>query len=187
MVLLGRPLPRVIALTQEEVRGAGRVLEVAAGTGLVTTALARVADHVVATDYSRAMVEVLRAKLAREGLNNVECVERDLYDLGFDRASFDAVVCANVLHLLPDLDRALASLREVLRSGGRLVAPTFVHDETLLSRAASRLLAVTGFPGQRRFTTASLGASLERAGFEVDHLETVPGFIPIGFVAGSLR
>ena len=187
MLLLGRPLSRVIALVEEELRGAERVLEVAAGTGLVTVTLARAAKRVIATDYSSAMLDLLRVRMDREGLRNVDCVERDLYDLRFDRGSFDAVVCANVLHLVPDLGRAIAAMKEVIRPGGKLVAPTFVHDETLLSIAVSRLLAVTGFPGRRRFTAASLRAALGRAGMDVYRIETVSGVIPICFVAGSPR
>lgn len=187
MVVLGRPLSRVIPWVEEEVRGAGRVLEVAAGTGLVTVALARVAQRVVATDYSSAMLAELRARIDREGVRNVECVERDLYDLKLDRGSFDAVVCANVLHLVPDLERAIAAMKEVLRPGGKLIAPTFVHDETVLSRAVSRLLAMTGFPGLRRFTAASLRAAIEKAGVDVYRSETVSGVLPVCFVAGSPR
>jgi phosphatidylethanolamine/phosphatidyl-N-methylethanolamine N-methyltransferase len=103
------------------------------------------------------------------------------------RGSFDAVVCTNVLHLVPDLGRAIAAMKEVIRPGGKLVAPTFVHDETLLSRAVSRLLAVTGSPGRRRLTTASLRMSLEQAGIEVHRIETVSGVIPICFLARSVR
>jgi len=47
---LGKPLPRMLALATEAVRGRARVLEVAAGTGLVTLALARSATSVVASD-----------------------------------------------------------------------------------------------------------------------------------------
>ncbi len=186
MRLLGRPLPRTLALVAEEVRGLGRVLEVAAGTGLVTVAIARAAREVVATDYSASMVRELERRVAREGLRNVACAERDLRALGYARASFDAVVAANVLHLVPDLAEALAALRAVLREGGRIVVPTFVHAETMLSRAASRVGQAIGFPGRRRLTTATLREAVERAGFRVHRVETVPGIIPIGFVAGTL-
>ncbi len=50
MSLLGRPIPRMIELAAEATRGLERVLEVAAGTGLVTPALAGGAREVVATD-----------------------------------------------------------------------------------------------------------------------------------------
>jgi hypothetical protein len=49
----------------------------------------------------------------------------------------------------------------VLKPNGRLVVPTFCHDETVLSSVVSRLLAITGFPSHRRFTARSLRESSE--------------------------
>lgn len=187
MRLLSGPLPRMLELTGKAVDGADRVLEVAAGTGLVTVVLAEHAKEVVATDYAAAMVKVLKRKVRDHGLTNVRCEQADLHALDFPPGSFDVVVAANVLHLVPDLDGALAALRRMLRSGGRLIVPTFCHDETRLSRVVSRVLAVTGFPGHRRFSTRSLIEALERTGLHVTRAETVPGLIPIGYVEGTFE
>jgi ubiquinone/menaquinone biosynthesis C-methylase UbiE len=187
MKVLGGPLPRVIELAADAVRGAPRVLEVAAGTGLVTAAIARAAQEVVATDYAEAMVSALAARVAREGLANVRCEQADLYALRFEPRSFDAVVAANVLHLVPDLPGALAALRRVLKDDGRLVAPTYCHDETRLSRLVSRALALTRFPGHRRFDRRGLERALEGAGFRVVRAETVPGVLPIGYVEAAVH
>lgn len=161
MSLLGRPIPRMIELVGEATRGLGRVLEVAAGTGLVTPALAAGAGEVIATDYSAAMVAALKQRVRDARVTNVQCEQADLYLLPFDAGSFDAVVAANVLHLVPDLPGALAALRRVSKPGGRVVVPTFCHDETALSWVVSRALAVTGFPGHRRFTAKSLRQAVE--------------------------
>lgn len=185
MLLLGRPLPRMLELIEQEVRGAKTVLEVAAGTGIATTVVARVVGRVVATDYAAAMVRRLRERVLAESLANVECLERDVYSLGMAPRSFDAVVCANVLHLLPDLEGALRAMRSVLRPRGKLVAPTYAHAETAASRVVSRLLGVTGFPGKRRFTTAALSSAIQAAGFEVRRTETIAGLLPIAFVAAT--
>ena len=182
---LGRPLPRMLELTSAAVAGSGRVLEVAAGTGVVTVALARAAKEVIATDYAAAMITMVEARVRDAGLTNVRSEQADLYALRFEQASFDAVVAANVLHLVPDLPGALAALRRVLKPGGRLVVPTFCHDETALSWVASRFLSVTGFPGNRRFTVRSLRVALESAGLLVGRVERLPGLIPIGYVEGT--
>ncbi|HEU4407709.1 MAG TPA: class I SAM-dependent methyltransferase [Polyangiaceae bacterium] len=185
VALLGHPSPRLLQLAVESARGAGNVLEVAAGTGLLTAALAPAAGRVVATDYAEAMVGVLRRRVAEAGLANVVCERADLYDLPYESGAFDVVVAANVLHLVPDVPGALSALRRVLRPGGKLVAPTFCHDETLRSAAASRALALVGFPGRRRFTTSTLRATLEREGLVVERRETLPGLIPVGYVEGA--
>ena len=185
MSLLGRPIPRMVELAGEAMRGLDRVLEVAAGTGLVTLALAAGAREVVATDYSAAMIAALERRVRDTGVTNVRCEQGDLYALRFDHGTFDAVVAANVLHLVPDLPGALAALRRVLRPGGRVIVPTYCHDETPLSWVASRALAVTGFPGQRRFTAKSLRQAIESAGVRVTRVETLPGLIPVGYVEGT--
>lgn len=183
---LGRPLPRMLELVAVAVSGRPRVLEVAAGTGLVTPVLAEAAGEVVATDYAAAMVDHLREKVAAAGSTNVECRQADIYELPFEPGTFDAVVAANVLHLVPDLEAALAALVGMLRPNGILVAPTFCHDETRLSWFVSRLLAVTGFPGHRRFTVKSLQEAIEDAGVQVTRGEAIGGLLPIGYVEGTI-
>lgn len=183
--LLSGPLPRAAALTAEAVAGGDRVLEVAAGTGLFTAEIAPRVGELVATDYAAAMVAKLRERVEEARLANVRCQQADLTALPFEPESFDAVVAANVLHLVPDLEAALRSLRSMLRPGGKLIAPTFCHDQGLRARALSRLFALTGFPGHRRFSTASLGAAIEEAGLRVVRSETIPGLFPIGYVEAT--
>jgi ubiquinone/menaquinone biosynthesis C-methylase UbiE len=186
MTILGRPLPRMVELIGEAIHGATRVLEVAAGTGLVTPTLARSAVEVVATDYAPAMVERLRGRVQSLRLSNTRCEQADIYSLPFEPGSFDAVVAANVLHLVPDLPGALAAIRRVLRPGGRLVAPTFCHDETRVSWVVSRLMALSGFPAHRRFSAQTLKEAIEKAGVRTGRTETVRGLIPVGFIEGTL-
>lgn len=185
MALLGGPIPKMIELVGEVVRGSVCVLEVAAGTGLVTPTLAGSAVEVVATDYSPAMVEQLEARVRNLDLANVRCEQADIYALRYETASFDVVVATNVLHLVPDLAGALAALRRVLRPGGRIVAPTFCHDQTVVSWIASRAMALSGFPGHRRFTMQTLREALEASGLRVGRTESLQGLIPIGFIEGK--
>ena len=183
--VLGRPLPRMLELASAAVRGKLRVLEVAAGTGFVTSAIAQTSDSVVATDYAAAMVEALKQRVKRAGIENVTCEQADIYALPYPAGEFDTVVAANVLNLVPDLPAAIEALRKVTKPSGSLVVPTFCHDETRLSWLASRILAVSGFPGHRRFTMRSLRCALEENGVEVAHAELLSGLIPIGFVAAT--
>lgn len=182
--VLNRNIPRLRELATAAVSGANQVLEVADGTGVVATAIARTAREVIATDYSEAMVRTLSARIREAGLSNVRCHRADIYVLPFQKGGFDAVVAANVLHLVPDFSRAVVALREMLAPGGRLVVPTFCHDETAISAIASRLIALTGFPARRRFTTGSLRRDLIAQGLRVQREETLRGLIPIGYLDG---
>lgn len=187
MALFGGPLPRVCALTADGVAGARRVLEVAAGTGLITAAIAPRVEHLIATDYAEPMLAALRRRVAEAGWSNVDCVFGDLYALAYPPESFDAVVAANVLHLVPDLGAALAALQRVVRPGGTLIAPTFCHAETRLARLLSRGLAAMGQPMHRRLSAASLQAALEGAGLAVRRAEIVPGPIPVTYVEAAVH
>lgn len=185
MLLLGGPMPRMVEWAAEAVRDFECVLEVAGGTGLVTTALARAAREVIATDYSSVMVDTLRQRIRHAGMANVWCEQADIYALPYAPASFDAVVAANVLHLLPDVPRALEAFRVVLKPGGLVIVPTYCHDETPVSRVVSGLLAVTGFPGRRRYRLSSLRAALEDRGILVRDGRLISGLIPIGCVSAQ--
>ena len=164
-----------------------QVLELAAGTGAFTAAIAPEVEAVIATDYAQGMVDALTARVRAAGLTNVTCARADLYDLPYPAAAFDAVVAANVLHLVPDLPAALASARRVLRPDGVLIAPTYLHRGTRTAAVLSRLMALTGFPGRRRFDAAGLAAALVAAGFAVVAAEVIPGPLPIGHVVAALR
>ncbi|MCB9759095.1 MAG: class I SAM-dependent methyltransferase [Alphaproteobacteria bacterium] len=186
MLLLGGPLEAMLPLVVEELRGLDRVLELAAGTGLVTAAVAPVVGQVVATDYATAMVEKLEERVRVLGLDNVETRALDVYRLEAT-PPFDAVVAANVLHLLPKLDEALDAMVGALRPGGRLVVPTYCHDETWTARGVSRILGLVGFPGQRRLTLERLTDALESKGLSIRRAELVPGLLPIGFASAETR
>lgn len=160
------------------------VLELAAGTGLVTRELARTARRVVATDLSQPMLAVLRGRLGAQGATNVEVRAADATALDFPEGSFDAVVMANLLHLLPGPGAALREAHRVLRPGGLLLAPTFCHGETFTARCVSEVLGLAGFPIQRRFRAGELLELVRNAGFEVAPGDVLPGWLPLGMAQG---
>ena len=102
-------------------RSPSRVLEVAAGTGVVTrrlaTALPQTAS-IVATDLNRAMLEQAAAVgTARP----VEWKQADAMSLPFADATFDTLVCQFGAMFFPDKAKAFAEAKRVLRDGGTLI------------------------------------------------------------------
>jgi len=110
-------------------RTLANVLEVAAGTGVVTRALAStLPQHVaiVATDLNQPMLDhAATLGTARP----VEWRQADAMALPFDDESFDAVVCQFGVMFLPDKAKAFAEMRRVLRRGGILVFNTWDRIE----------------------------------------------------------
>jgi ubiquinone/menaquinone biosynthesis C-methylase UbiE len=102
-----------------------RVLDLAAGTGLVTFPAADAVGptgRVVATDISDAMVAMVKGEAARRGLVHVSAERADAETYPFDDASFDAVLCALGLMYVPDPAACLAGALRVLVPDGRFVA-----------------------------------------------------------------
>ena len=99
-----------------------RSLEIGAGTGYFSLNLlqAGVVRAAVCTDVSPGMLTTLRANAARLGLP-VETAACDAAELPFGDEEFDLVLGHAVLHHLPELDRAFAEFRRVLRPGGVLM------------------------------------------------------------------
>lgn len=102
------------------------VLEVGVGTARMWSALAeRVPPgwRLTLSDRSAGMVDAARAALIELG-HAATCRVADVSALPFDDAAFDLVFANHMLYHVPDLPRAVAELRRVLRPGGRLVAAT---------------------------------------------------------------
>ena len=98
-----------------------RLLEIAAGTGVVTRAMVdALPEHVeiVATDLNQAMLDCA----ATLGTHRpVTWQQADAMQLPFNDASFDLIVCQFGAMFFPDKPRAFAEARRVLRTGGVLL------------------------------------------------------------------
>ena len=102
------------------------VLELATGTGLIAKNIVRSADHIEATDASQEMIEQ-----AKQGVKSTKLYfsVQDMFHLPYADESFDVVIVANALHIVPEPERALSEIRRVLKDDGMLVAPTFTHAD----------------------------------------------------------
>ena len=102
-------------------RSPGRVLEVAAGTGVVTRALAAGLPEraaIVATDLNQPMLDQAAALGTRRP---VEWLQAYAMQLPFPDGAFDAVVCQFGVMFFPDKARAFSEAHRVLRPGGVLL------------------------------------------------------------------
>jgi ubiquinone/menaquinone biosynthesis C-methylase UbiE len=104
-----------------------KVLDVAAGNGMVSLAAARRWCEVVSTDYVASLLERGRARALAEGLP-IEFREADAEALPFADSSFDAVVSTFGVMFTPNQDKAAAELLRVCKSGGQIGLTNWTPD-----------------------------------------------------------
>lgn len=161
----------------------GRVLEIAAGTGIVTRLLRDAlppSAHLVASDLNSPMLAIAREKFA--DTEQVEFQQADATALPFAAGAFDVVVCQFGLMFFPDKSKAYRETFRVLAPGGRYYFNVWDSFE-FNSFARITHEAVSRFFGQNtpEFFTVPFGyhridaikTSLIRAGFSDISIQVV--------------
>ncbi len=179
----------------------GDALEIGSGTGYFSLNLMQqgLIGRLTATDISPGMLEQTAATAERLGLGDaVTTVVTEAEALPFEDESFDLVLGHAVLHHIPDLDRAFAEFKRVLRPGGRIVfagEPSRYGDRlaalpkrtgVLLAPAWRRVVgareralaesdrsdghSLEGEVDVHAFAPADLRSLLERSGFDERHV-----------------
>ncbi len=158
-----------------------KVLDCAAGTGLFALAAARRADSVLCTDLSQAMLSRAEKKARKQGLSNICFAVRDLTALPEGNGSFDVVIAANVLHLLPEPETAVRELWRVTAPGGRLILPTYLQGKAEAAYGTMiKIYQGAGFHYEHAFTPGTYRTFLENLCIAPVELEVIPGHVPEG-------
>ncbi len=161
----------------------GRVLEIAAGSGAVTRAMARAlpaAVSIVASDLNRPMLDISAARITGR---RIEWQTADAGALPFADRAFNTVVCQFGVMFLPDKTQGFAEARRVLAPGGLYLFNVWdTLESNAFARVASRALA-TVFPEDPPMFFARIPYSyndpneirdaLATAGFANTEIETV--------------
>jgi 2-polyprenyl-3-methyl-5-hydroxy-6-metoxy-1,4-benzoquinol methylase len=167
---------RLIALTL-----AGRprdILDVGCSSGYLARPLVEAGARVVGIELDPASAAAARAVCAEVVVGDVESVE-----LPWAPASFDAVVCGDVVEHLREPEAALVRLRPLLRPDGRLVVatPNVANWAIRLSLLAGRWRytdrGILDRGHTRLFTRKTLVEAVTEAGYRVlrlDHTAPVP-------------
>ena len=168
---------QLCAAVEKQILPSDRVLECACGTGLLTCAMAPRCKSLVATDLSVPMLKRAEKKCTKYG--NVRFDKADILHLPFPNGSFDAVVAANVIHLLEEPRKALAELDRVCRPGGRLIIPTYLNrTEKGKTNGVSGAIGRAGADFKREFTMETYQQFFSEAGYSHGSYMLCRGRIP---------
>ena len=155
------------------------VLELATGTGLIARALVSSAGFIEATDASAEMIEK-----ARRGDRSAKLhfSVQNMFHLPYADGSFDVVIVANALHIVPEPEKALAEIRRVLKDDGVLIAPTFTHAENAFrGKVRAFFMKLAGFPLHSKWTSGAYLAFLAENGWTVRESTVLEASFPLTY------
>lgn len=156
------------------------VLEIATGPGLLAKHVAYAANRMIATDYSEGMIAEARKG---EYPDHLTFEVADATDLPFDDRSFDVVLIANALHVMPDPEKALKEIDRVLKDKGILIAPNFVnHKKGFASIVWSGILKIAGVRFEHQWSTEEYKEFLEKNGWKVRNCKVMQARIAMAYV-----
>lgn len=156
------------------------VLEIATGPGLLAKHVAYASKSMIATDYSQGMIkEAKKGKLP----DHLRFEVADATSLPYANDSFDVVLIANALHVMPDPERALSEIHRVLRKDGLLIAPNFVgHKKGLISTLWSGVLKLAGIRFEHQWSDEEYLEWLENHGWKIIFSKLLPSRISLMYV-----
>ncbi|MCR4739324.1 MAG: class I SAM-dependent methyltransferase [Lachnospiraceae bacterium] len=161
------------------------VLEIATGPGVIAKQVAAEAKSMIATDFSEKMLAVAHRG---EVPSNLKFEQADACDLPYEDNSFDVVIIANALHIIPEPEKALAEIRRVLKEDGILVAPNFIHDnKNRISGAFSKALSAAGVVFEAKWDADGFISFLEANGFKVKDSKELKSTIPMVYTEACIR
>jgi len=120
------------------------ILEIACGTGRVTSHLARSVKHdrITATDLNPDMISIAK-EIVKD--DTVKWMPADAMQLPFEDDSFDLVVMQFGIMFFPDKEKGLKEAYRVLRHGGKLIFSTWNKAETVKAIHEGRLVIESYF------------------------------------------
>ena len=161
------------------------VLELACGTGQLSFPLAPKTAHWEATDFSEQMIAEAKKKSASKKLY---FSVQDATNLPYADNSFDAVMIANALHIMPEPEKALREIHRVLKDQGYLLAPTFVQLPDKKTGIRMKFLKLTGFKTYHKWDEGELISFISEKGFSIQkHSLIEEGFQPLCNVIAQKR
>ena len=180
--------------TRAHLKPTDHALELGAGTGGTARLLAPDLAHITATDIAPAMIEIAKQRAADEGTKNASFITADLEGNLPDGGPYDVALAFNLLHLLPDLDSALAHVHDLVKPDGLFISKTICLAQPglglkfrLMLMAIPVMQWIGKAPYVRKLTIPQLERTIEAAGFDIIETANYPANPPSRFIVARRR
>jgi SAM-dependent methyltransferase len=152
-----------------EARRYERALEIGYGAGAVLLALAPAVSELHGVDLD-ALPDPVTALLAQRGFS-AKLAQGNVYELPYDDASFDLVVCFSVFEHLHEFERGLAEVLRVLGPGGQFLLGMPAVNRMM--EAGFRAIGFKGINDHHVTTPKAVSGSFAKFGLEVKSSRTL--------------
>lgn len=164
------------AKVAEMISPSDEILECACGTGAISRYIAPKCKKLVATDLSSGMLRQASGKCRKYG--NTVFKKADITNIHCRNERFDKVVAGNVIHLLPEPEKALHELVRVTKPGGKIIIPTYINISRKTGRIAVWFIELLGADFKRQFDLDSYKEFFADMGYGEVEYHVVEGRMP---------
>ena len=121
-----------------------RILELGCGTGQLSLFLSKSNREIFAVDISNSSLKLGENFRRRNEINNVYFMKMNVFDLKFNKNTFDYTISNGVLHHTKNAEEAFKCLVEVTKPGGILVIGLYHKYGRFLTRVKQKLAKILG-------------------------------------------
>lgn len=159
-----------------------KILELASGSGTIALDLCPHCRFVEATDISEEMIRKAEILKSHSRYKNVNFKVADVYNIDAHDDTYDVIIMSNTLHILDMPDTAIEEIKRVLKPGGKLIIPNFIHKASLRSTILSHVITTFGYPTKRRYSEQALTQYIENHNFAIHKSVVIKGTVPIAYI-----
>ncbi len=160
----------------ELIEPSDEVLECACGTGAISIYIAHKCKKLFATDYASGMLRQAAKKC--RNCPNVTFKKADITNIKCKDDRFDKVVAGNVIHLLPEPEKALDELKRVVKPRGKIIIPTYINMSKGTGTAAVKFITMLGADFKRQFNLDTYKQFFAEKGYTDVQYYVVDGRMP---------
>ncbi len=184
--IIGKESMHIVSEAIAKETDLGDTLELACGNGTYSKILVKNAKKLTATDWSEEMVNETKRRL--KDFPTIKIEQANCFELPYADNSFDTVFMANLLHIIPTPEKAVAEAYRVLKPNGKIIVLDFTATGMKFFAKIRMLYLFIKFYGKPKeggnVDDKKLRQLFEETGFETEFSKIIGGQAKAAFGKG---